>query len=187
MQKLFIPILLGTSRQGRFSEKPANLIFQQLKQRENIETVLIDPRNLNLPETDDGRNLAALNPEYMDMVKRMDGMIIVSPEYNHSFPGTLKRVLDMANTEYRKKAVLIAGVSNGEIGGARMIEALNTVLKTLGLSVTQYDLKFFKVNELFDETGNILDQTYLKKIERGIDDLIWMAQALKTAREKTSL
>ncbi len=187
MQKLFIPILLGTSRQGRFSEKVANLIFQQLKQRKNIETVLVDPRNLNLPENDDGRNLARLNPEYMDMVKRMDGMLIVSPEYNHSFPGTLKRVLDMADPEYKKKAVLIAGVSNGEIGGARMIEALNTVVKALGLTPTQYDLKFFKVNLLFDESEALLDQAYIPKIERGIDDLVWMAQALKDAREKTGL
>ena len=103
MHKLFIPLLLGTSRQGRLSEKVANLILERLKQRENIETVFIDPRNLNLPETDDGRNLAALNPEYMGIVKRMDGMLIVSPEYNHSFPGTLKRVLDMADPEYKER------------------------------------------------------------------------------------
>ena len=184
MHKLFIPLLLGTSRQGRLSEKVANLILERLKQRENIETVFIDPRNLNLPETDDGRNLAALNPEYMGIVKRMDGMLIVSPEYNHSFPGTLKRVLDMADPEYKKKGALIVGVSSGEIAGERMIESLNSVLKAIGLISTQYDLKFPNVKELFDESGNIKDQEYIVKIDKAIDDLVWLTEALKIAREK---
>ena len=81
---------------------------------------------------------------------------------------------------------MIVGVSSGEIAGARMIESLNSVLKAIGLISTQYDLKFPNVKELFDESGNIKDQEYIVKIDKAIDDLVWLTEALKIAREKTS-
>src|SRR2546430_15014963 len=119
--KLFIPILLGTVRQNRESEKVAKLLFAKVSVHPEIETVLLDPRAMNLPMDDEGENLKFKNPQYRNAIMRADGLIIVSPEYNHGYPGSLKRTLDILLKEYIHKAVALVGVSSGSWGGTRVI------------------------------------------------------------------
>ena len=76
---------------------------------------------------------ALKDSQFCATVERADGLIIVAPEYNHSFPGLLKHVLDTNLKEYIHKAVGVCGVSAGPFGGARMIQSLVPVLRELGL------------------------------------------------------
>ena len=80
--------------------------------------------------------------EFSAMVARADGLILVVPEYNHSFPGLLKHVLDTNLKEYIHKAVGVCGVSAGPFGGARMIQSLVPVLRELGLVTIFSDVYF---------------------------------------------
>ena len=73
------------------------------------------------------------DPMFSATVSRSDGLIIVTPEYNHGYPGLLKHALDMNLKEYIHKAVGICGVSAGPSGGARVTEALLPVMRELGL------------------------------------------------------
>ena len=79
-----------------------------------------------------------------------DGLVIVTPEYNHGYPGTLKAVLDLLLREYIHKAVAFVGVSAGPWGGTRVIEALVPMVRELGLAVTFTDLNFPKVQNTFE-------------------------------------
>jgi NAD(P)H-dependent FMN reductase len=182
-KKLFIPILLGTLRKERYSEKVANYLFKKVLENSDIETKLFDIKDFNLPSDEEGIPLQNQNFEYRDAILRADGLIIVSPEYNHSFPGSLKRSLDMLYKEYKFRAVGIVGVSSGIVGGARMIESLAGVVKALGLVITQKDLHFPKVQELFDSDGNLKDESINKRIDGFLTDLIWLARALRWGRE----
>src|SRR6478672_2157705 len=179
---LFIPVILGTARQGRESEHVANLVFEQTKKRAGVETELVDVRRLPMKLDDAGEQMK--DPKFSATIDRCDGLIIVTPEYNHSFPGLLKHALDMNLKEYIHKAVGICGVSAGPFGGARVIENLLPVLRELGLVTTFTDVNFGSVGTLFDEHGNLLDQGYVRRVDKFLDELIWMASVLRHGREK---
>jgi NAD(P)H-dependent FMN reductase len=179
---LFLPVILGTSRQGRRSEHAARFVFEQASQRTDIETELIDIRTLPFATDDAGE--AIKNPQFSATVKRADGLILVVPEYNHSFPGLLKHVLDTNLEEYIHKAAGICGVSAGPFGGARMIQSLLPVLRELGLVTIFSDVYFGLAGTLFDPTtGNITNQAYVRRLKGFLDELVWMARALRFARE----
>jgi len=181
---LFIPILLGTVRQGRESEKVAKLIQAQIAAHHpEIATELVDPRELNLPMDDEGEDLAPKNQAWHETMLRADGLIIVTPEYNHAFPGSLKRALDVLLKEYIHKAVGLVGVSSGWAGGARVIESLVPVVRELGLAVTFTDLYFPRAQDAFLEDGTPKDEAVYGRIDGFLTELVWMGSTLRWGRE----
>lgn len=181
MAKLFIPILLGTTRPQRESIKAAKLVEKVGKTIEEIEVLLVDPNNYTFPF--DGNDPENKDSRYSELTKKADGFFIVTPEYNHSFPGTLKRMLDSELSNYIHKPVAFAGVSNGIFGGARAIEALITTVREMGMVATFSDVYFPQVQNLFGEKGEIKDEGFIRRIKRGYTELIWMAKTLKWGRK----
>jgi NAD(P)H-dependent FMN reductase len=181
---LFIPLILGTARQGRASEHAARFVFEQTKKRAGVETEFIDVRTLPMRLDDAGEQIK--DPKFAATAERCDALIIVSPEYNHSFPGLLKHALDMNLKEYIHKAVGICGVSAGPFGGARMIENLLPVMRELGLVTIFEDVNFAKVGTLFDERGALLDENFVRRVDTFLNELIWMARALRHGRENVA-
>jgi NAD(P)H-dependent FMN reductase len=178
---LFIPIILGTARRGRQSENVARFVFEQTKKRADVETELIDVCKLPMKLDDAGEQMK--DPKFSATINRCDGLIIVTPEYNHGYPGLLKHALDMNLEEYIHKAVGICGVSAGPFGGARVIEGLLPVMRELGLVTIFWDVNFGNVEKLFDEQGNLLDQSYVRRLDKFLNELIWMARVLRYGRE----
>ena len=180
-QPLFIPVILGTPRKGRMSEHVARFVFAQLEKREGIETELIDVRALNLPTDDAGE--AIKDDNFSRACARADGLVIVAPEYNHGYPGLLKHALDTNLKEYIHKAVGVCGVSAGGFGGTRVIENLLPVLRELGLVAIFNDGNFSKVGKIFDESGALLDEKYVKYTDTFLEELVWMSKTLRYGRE----
>jgi len=181
---LFIPLILGTPRQGRESEHAAKFVFERTKARAGVETEFIDVRTLPMKLDDAGEQMK--DPKFAATIERCDGLIIVTPEYNHSFPGLLKHALDMCLKEYIHKAVGICGVSAGALGGARVIESLLPVMRELGLVTIFEDVNFGRIGSLFDERGNLLDENFVRRVDGFLNELIWMARVLRYGREKVS-
>jgi NAD(P)H-dependent FMN reductase len=178
---LFIPIILGTSRRGRRSENVARFVFEQTRKRAGVETELIDVCTLPMRLDDAGEQMK--DAKFSATINRCDGLIIVTPEYNHGYPGILKHALDMNLEEYIHKAVGICGVSAGPFGGVRAIEALLPVMRELGLVTIFWDVNFGNVEKLFDDQGNLLDQNYVRRLDKFLNELIWMARVLRYGRE----
>src|SRR6266478_3487417 len=178
---LFIPLILGTAREGRQSENVARFVFEQTKKRAGVETELIDVRELPMKLDDAGEQMK--DPKFSAAIDRCDGLIIVTPEYNHGYPGLLKHALDMNLKEYIHKAVGICGVSAGPFGGARVIEGLVPVMRELGLVAIFEDVNFGNVAKLFDEQGQLLNQEYVGRVDKFLDELIWMSRVLRHGRE----
>ena len=181
MQKLFIPILLGTTRPKRLSIKAAKLIEKVGREIEEIRVELVDPQDYHFPY--DGNDPENKDPRYSKLTEDADGFFIVTPEYNHSFPGTLKRMLDSELKNYIHKPVAFAGCSDGIFGGARAIEELVPTVREMGMAVTFSYVYFPQIQNLFNEDGTIKDEGYIRRIKRAYDELIWMAKALKYGRE----
>ena len=180
-RSLFIPIILGTPRRGRQSENVARFVFEQTRKRADVETELIDVCKLPMKLDDAGEQMK--DPKFSATIDRCDGLIIVTPEYNHGYPGLLKHALDMNLEEYIHKAVGICGVSAGSFGGVRAIEALLPVMRELGLVTIFWDVNFGNVAKLFDDQGNLLDQSYVRRLDKFLNELIWMARVLRYGRE----
>ncbi|TMP93875.1 MAG: NAD(P)H-dependent oxidoreductase [Verrucomicrobia bacterium] len=178
---LFIPLILGTAREGRQSENVARFVFEQTKKRADVETELIDVRELPMKLDDAGEQMK--DPKFSATIERCDGLIIVTPEYNHGYPGLLKHALDMNLKEYIHKAVGICGVSAGPFGGARVIEGLLPVMRELGLVAIFEDVNFGNVAKIFDDEGNLLDQNYVRRLDKFLNELVWMARVLRHGRE----
>jgi len=183
MNKLNIPILLGTNRQLRKSVHAANWLKSEVEKRSDIDTVFFDVTDFALPQDNYGQEIKRQFPEWHNAIVQADGLIIVTPEYNHGYPGTLKAVLDLLLREYVHKAVAFVGVSAGPWGGTRVIEAMVPMVRELGLAVTFSDLNFPFVQNTFDETGKLLDAAFEQRAKDFLDELVWMAQVLKWGRE----
>lgn len=181
-EKLFIPILLGTNRKDRKSELAARWVHSEMERRGQIESQFFDVRDFHLPPDDYGQALKDQFPEWRDAVTKADGLVIVTPEYNHGYPGTLKSVLDILLREYVHKPVSFVGVSAGPWGGTRVIESCLPMVRELGLAATFADLNFPNIASKFDDGGNLLDAAYEKRVAAFLDELIWMAGALRWGR-----
>lgn len=178
---LYIPVLAGTTREQRESIKAARFVALIGSQIEGIETELIDPKDFYFPG--DGNDPEGKDPRYSALTERADGFFIVTPEYNHSFPGSLKRMLDSELANYLHKPVAFGGASSGRWGGVRAIEALNQSVREMGLVSTFTDVQFPNVQTIFDDAGHPIDPIYTKLVEKAWKELIWMATVLKHGRE----
>ena len=169
---MFIPILLGTAREGRQSEKVANFVLEQANQYGKFETELIDVRDYNLSRTDKESEQAK---KWSVIMKRADGLIVVSPEYNHGYPGELKMMLDQIYPEYNHKPMGICSVSGGGFGGVNMTQQLRLVMIELGMVPILETVPF-------SYAGGEIKEEYKERLAKFFDELIWYAKALKDAR-----
>lgn len=183
MTPLNLPVLLGTNRKDRESVKVANWLVEQMGRRDDMNTRLFDVAAFNIPHDDYGQSLKEMFSEWRDAIINADGLVIVSPEYNHGYPGSLKAVLDLLLREYIHKAVGFVGVSAGPWGGVRVIEAMVPMARELGLAVTFTDLNFPFVQRTFDGNGKMLDPAFDDRAKAFLDELVWMATTLRWGRE----
>ena len=183
MEKLFIPLVLGTAREGRESEKVARFVFRELEKNTNIETVFVDVRDhvvscVTLPPW--GSNGVDEKPtEWKKIAARANAFIFVLPEYNHGYPGEWKLLLDSLYDEYAKKPVGLCGVSSGVFGGARMIDLVKPTLVEVKMVPLRTALYFGNIKNAFDETGEPMDKQVYTRMRVFFDDLLWYAEALK--------
>lgn len=182
MDQLNIPVLLGTNRKLRQSAFVAKWVVGEMEKRPEIRTRLFDVVDFDLPRDDYGQGLKDQFPEWRDAIVQADGLVIVTPEYNHGYPGSLKAVLDLLLREYVHKAVAFVGVSAGPWGGTRVIEAMVPMCRELGLAVCFTDLNFPKVEKLFDQQGTLLDPAFEQRAKGFLDELVWMSSVLKWGR-----
>ena len=186
MRPLNLPVLLGTNRKERKSVFAAKWLVGEMQKRDDLETSLFDVADFDLPQRDYGQEIKDAFPEWRDAIVESDGLVIVSPEYNHGYPGALKAVLDLLLREYIHKAVAFVGVSAGPWGGTRAIEAMVPMVRELGLAVCFSDLNFPFVQRTFDQTGQLLDPAFEQRAKDFLDELVWMATVLRWGRENVA-
>jgi NAD(P)H-dependent FMN reductase len=163
----------------------AKWVAEQGAKLPNVEIIFVDPKDYDLPP--DGAPEDGENPQYAEITKRADAFYVVTPEYNHSIPSSLKRLLDSEFANYKHKPVATAGVSNGPWGGVRVCEALLHVYHTMWMVPIKPELYFPKIQDIFDEQGAMkpeFTQMYEKNVQNAYTELIWMARAFKAARAK---
>ncbi|HEX6436342.1 MAG TPA: NAD(P)H-dependent oxidoreductase [Candidatus Binatia bacterium] len=182
---LNIPVILGTTRKGRMSEHAARFMAGQIEKRNGIKTELIDLSQLPMPIDDAGE--AIKDAAFSEKMTMADALVIVTPEYNHSFPGLLKHILDSCLKEYIHKAAGLVGVSAGPFGGVRAIQDFLPVIRELGLVNIFWDVNFGNVSKVFDDSGKLLDAAFISRADKFLNELVWMARTLRYGRDDIAL
>jgi NAD(P)H-dependent FMN reductase len=186
---LNIPIICGSTRQERRSILPARYLVTKL-QHEGIDTMLVDFTQLPLPLMDTPVPPSDLKKQYPDanvqqwssIADKADAFIIVTPEYNHGYPATLKNALDWLYTEFRYKPVGLVGVSDGLVGGARVIEQLRLLAGNYSMFDIRETVMVREVQNVFDAQANLLDQSYEKQFTGLLNKLVPVAEVMKKLR-----
>lgn len=184
MSKLKIVIIAGSSRDKRESINAAHFVAGIGRNLPDVEIVFVDPKDFSFPN--DGNDEEGKDSRYTAITAEADAFFIVTPEYNHSFPGSLKRMLDSEYENYWHKPVALAGVSNGAWGGTRAVEGLLPALRTMGLVAVQWSMYFPRVQEIFDDNGQIrpeVEAKYAQGILVELEELVWLAKSLQWGRE----
>jgi NAD(P)H-dependent FMN reductase len=178
-----LAVLGGTTRVQRESIKAARYVADFARQLPDVEVIFVDPKDFNFPG--DGNDPEGKDPRYTEIVAKADAFFIVTPEYNHSFPGSLKRMLDSELQLYNHKPVAFAGASDGNWGGVRAVESLLTAVRETGLVALSWDVYFPYVNKMFNDDGSMKDEfreRYDRNLGKLLDELLWFARLLKAAR-----
>lgn len=183
-ETITIAVLAGTTRVQRRSIKAAHYVAEFGRKLENVEIIFVDPNDFYF--AGDGNDPEGKDPRYTDITARADAFFVVTPEYNHSFPGSLKRMLDSELANYNHKPVAFAGVSDGNWGGTRAVESLVPAVRETGLVVMSWDVFFPRVQDIFADDGTInqeFRERYEKNLGKLYDELLWFARLLKAGRE----
>lgn len=180
-----VAVLAGTTRVQRESIKAARYIADFGRGLSGVDIIFVDPVDFEFPG--DGNDPEGKDPRYTAIVDKADAFFIITPEYNHSFPGSLKRMLDSELELYNHKPVAFAGASSGNWGGVRAVESLLTAVRETGLVAMSWDVYFPRVQDIFDDQGTIKPEQkerYDRNIGKLYDELLWFARMLKQAREE---
>jgi len=192
-----ISVIVGSTRQGRFSEKPAQWIFRHLQNREKIEARLLDLRDFPMPFFDQAAPPAMPGraPYENEVVKRWtaeiaaaDGFVFVTPEYNFGPSAVLKNAIDWVYPEWNRKAA--AFVSYGSAMGARSVQQLREAAIELQIAPVRSSVHIPVATLWAHYQGGDVDKG-LAELETPaktmIDELLWWTTALKTARKAQQL
>ena len=164
-----IPVILGTAREGRQSEKVANYLLGALKEAGHVSEI-IDVKEY-APAITARTDKTPKAKKYKDKIVKADALLIVTPEYNHGYPGELKLLLDLLYAEYADKPVGFAGVSGGPLGGSRAVEQLRQVVIEFHMIPVREALYFGAVQNLFDEKGAMKDAGMKDRVLKLLDNL----------------
>lgn len=165
----YIPILLGTARKNSVSEKIAKIVCHET-QRFGFESNVISPRDhIEYPVTVRAGIEGKKKIPWQQTMNTASGLIIVTPEYNHGYPGELKLMLDMLFEEYRNKPVFVIGVSDGPWGGARVVENLYPVLICLNMRVLKSSFYTPVADKLLTDKKGL--EEYKDKIQSALEKL----------------
>src|SRR3989338_3503215 len=185
-----IHIIIGSTREGRFSEKPARYMYAELGKRTDVQAELVDLRDWPLPFFDQSVTPSYKRAPYpYEMVERWsakvgeaDGYIIVAPEYNHGYPAVLKNAIDWVFKEWAHKP--IGFVSYGSAMGARSVEQLRQV--AIELSLVPLRPAIHIPGEMYMAAAKADDADVAtafapmqERVSGFFDELVRIAQALK--------
>lgn len=168
-----LAVIVGSVRERRFGPVVSDWFVGQAKQRHDLTLDVIDLAETPLP---------AQRHTFAERIGAADAFVVVTPEYNHSYPGPLKNAIDALNTEWHAKPVGFVSYG-GMSGGLRAVEALRVVFAELHAITIRETVSFHGAPDRFNERGEPLDREGVDTAAHALlDQLDWWARALRTAR-----
>lgn len=181
---MHIPILLGTTRTGNQSSKVAAFLQQQLRTMEDMTTEVLNLGEAHFPMLEERirkvEDLPPLLQEWVHTFQQADGIIIVSPEYKNSLPGSLKNFLDLLPAgAFHYKPVGIASVTSGALGGINALAHLRLICLSLKGMPIPDRFMVSHVQDAFDEQGQPVSEKLMPQSDKFLRELVKYAKAFR--------
>lgn len=183
-RRLHVAIVIGSTRQGRFGPTVANWFTAQARQRGNLDLDVIDLAEARLPDVlpNDADSLPAQVRALAPRLAAATAFVIVTPEYNHSFPAPLKTAIDWYIDEWKAKPVAFVSYG-GMSGGLRAVEQLRLVFAEVHAMTIRDTISFYNYPDQFDQDGQPTNPEGANGAAKAmLDQLSWWAIALRNAR-----
>jgi NAD(P)H-dependent FMN reductase len=181
-----IAIVVGTTRPARKAEAVAHWVYDIARKHKDAEFEIVDIADFNLPLLDEpippslGKYSHPHTKTWAEKIGSFDGFVFVTPEYNHSVPGSLKNAIDFVYAEWNNKA---AGfVSYGSAGGVRAVEQLRLVMAELQIADVRAQVFFSLYNDFKDFTELRPNPQHEIAANTMLDQLVAWAGAMKLLR-----
>ncbi|MGW6640837.1 NADPH-dependent FMN reductase [Streptomyces iakyrus] len=187
IEPLRVAVLVGSTREGRFAPVITTWLTGHLEQRDDLTADVVDLAETPLPTvfpafggeppTGSREQLALVSPR----LAAADAFVLVTPEYNHSFPASLKNAIDWHGEEWHGKPV--GFVSYGGLsGGLRAVEQLRVVMAEVNAMTIRNTVSFHDAWSRFDEDGTCKDPAADTAAKALLDQLAWWGHALRDAK-----
>lgn len=175
-----LAVIIGSVRAGRHGPTIARWFTDEITGRDDVVVDVVDllgtdlaPRMDRDPDPGLGARLAAA-----------DAFVVVTPEYNHSYPAGLKAGIDAFHAEWAAKPVGFVSYG-GRSGGVRAVEHLRTVFVELHGAPVRDAVSLPDFWTLFDDDGTLTDDGSAAQAARLLtDQLVWWGRALRDARSR---
>ncbi|HXF48516.1 MAG TPA: NADPH-dependent FMN reductase [Verrucomicrobiae bacterium] len=186
MEPIKIFAVAGALRAGSYNRKLLAAAVHKIK---DAVVDIGDLKEFDIPPYDgdlEAKGLPAGVVKLKERIAAADGLLIATPEYNWSIPGTFKNAIDWASrppsNPFRGKTALITAASNGHFGGTRSVLHLRQVLVTLGVLAISEQVTVPYADKAFDDAGNLIDPKLNASLQKGVDALIRFTTALKASK-----
>ena len=188
-----IGIIIGSTRQGRFSERAAAWFHKIAARRTDLSVEIIDLRNYPMPFFDEPASPAWMPAKdhvaerWTAKLAELDGLVFVTPEYNHGYSAVLKNALDHAYQQFNRKPAAFVGY--GGVGAARAIEQLRMVAVELQMAPIPKSVNIGMAEFLgiWQQGKDFADFPHLEQAAGALlDDLSWWSRTLQTGRQAAS-
>jgi NAD(P)H-dependent FMN reductase len=173
-----LALIVGSVRKGRMGPVVASWFLSRARARADVQVDAIDLAELNLPAdlSGDGDTVT-----FAKRIGMADAVIIVTPEYNHGYPGGLKTAIDTVRDEWRGKPVGFVSYG-GTAGGLRAVEQLRPVFAELEAVAVRTTVSIHHVEDQFAGNGDLREPEHANAAaDRLIDQVAWWAQVLRGA------
>ncbi|WP_328414206.1 NAD(P)H-dependent oxidoreductase [Streptomyces violaceus] len=182
-EPLHVTLVVGSNRHGRFGPVVADWLLGHLRDRDDLVADVVDVAEAELPTSfeptpEATAALSGITPK----LARADAFVVLTPEYNHSFPAGLKNLVDWHFAEWRAKPVALVSYG-GLSGGLRAVEHLRQVFAELHAVTVRDTVSFHNAGASFDDEGTLRDPAGPDAAAKTmLDQLVWWGEALREAR-----
>jgi NAD(P)H-dependent FMN reductase len=179
-----VTLVVGSNRHGRFGPVVADWLLDHLRDRDDMVAEVVDVAEAQLPTSfeptaEATAALSGVTPK----LARADAFVVLTPEYNHSFPAGLKNLVDWHFAEWRAKPVALVSYG-GLAGGLRAVEHLRQVFAELHAVTVRDTVSFHNAGASFDDEGTLRDPAGPDAAAKTmLDQLVWWGRALREAKE----
>lgn len=180
-----VTVVVGSNRTGRFGPVVAEWLLGRVREHDDFEVDVVDVAETDLPTTfaptsEATAQLAEITPK----LATAEAFVVLTPEYNHSYPAALKNLIDWHFHEWRAKPVALVSYG-GLSGGLRAVEHLRQVFAELHATTVRDTVSFHQAHASFDDMGHLKEPsapTAAAKVM--LDQLAWWGRALREAKER---